>query len=153
MTSGLTYPCLNGTEPGDRIEQLLSRAFVAAQLLTANKEQAEGAVIAGIDEWDPEEGTEEALLQHVLTAASRDAQCSADPQDEPLSTSTLPTELQTVLLLAAPLRRPFVLRVLLGLPREVCAHLLRLTSVEVDRFTAAAVSSLASLARIKKSRE
>ncbi len=51
--------------------------------------------------------------------------------------------LRGVLNLSLPLRRCFVLRMLTGLPRQVCARMLNLNPMQVDRYACAAAVTLA----------
>ena len=115
------------TEDKQAIEDIVGRAFLTAHLLTGNMEQAESATIAAIDSWNPDDETEE-----VLDVAGP---CH-------------PVELQRVLRLARPLRRCFVLRVLVGLPPRVCAKLLRSDSRRVDQYSCDASRCLGALDRV-----
>ena len=58
----------------------------------------------------------------------------------------LPAELQRVLLLPRDLRQCFVLRLLMGLPRERCAQLLGVDIAQVKHMTAMAAIELAEIA-------
>jgi hypothetical protein len=62
--------------------------------------------------------------------------------DRKITTWWLPIELQRVLLLPDDLRRGFVSRVLLGLPRGQCLKLLRLTKSELDERIGSAALAL-----------
>ena len=59
----------------------------------------------------------------------------------------LPVELQHVLHLARNLRHCFVLRLLVGLSRALCAWLLHLETRQIDERTCAAVLELAMVRR------
>jgi len=119
-------------------ERVMGRAFLVAHLLTASTKQAESVTLAALDSWNPDEEPEEMLFQHVLdNAASKQDSNRPDPARE-----YLPDELLAVLQLAPQLRRCFVLRILVGLPAEVCARLLRLSPRRVDQFTCAALQCL-----------
>jgi hypothetical protein len=59
--------------------------------------------------------------------------------------SILPFELRCVLALPQDIRHCFVMRILLGLPREVCAWLLHIDIPQVNHRTQAAVLELADL--------
>lgn len=134
---------------GSDIEQTISRAFLAAHLLTASTEQAESATMEAIDSWDPDEEPEEMLFQSVVGAAARSSIKPAPSisNKSGVAGSYLPVELQAVLGLAPHLRRCFVLRILIGLPPQVCSRLLHLDSHSVDRFVCAALECLGSLDR------
>jgi DNA-directed RNA polymerase specialized sigma24 family protein len=136
-------------ECGRDIEHTINRAFLTAHLLTASTEQAESATMEAIDLWDPDAETEEVLFRNVLHAAAR-PQIESVPSSSnkcDVAGSYLPDELQAVLRLAPQLRRCFVLRILVGLPPQVCARLLHLDSRRVDRYASAALECLGSLDR------
>jgi len=123
---------------------VIDRAFLAAHLLTGSLEQAESAVLGAIASWAPG-GSEDELLEHVLHAAVRrggSGQSSASDAPE----AALPAALQAVLRLAILPRHCYVLRVLVGLPRQVCASLLRLSFERLDYFTCTALKGLPLLA-------
>ena len=122
----------------------LSRAFIAAHLLTASADQAERALEEAIDSWNPEEDGEEALFYRVLDVAVR-RPSALSKSIEPEARSTLLPSLQGVLRLAPRLRHCFVLRVLVGLSKQDSAQLLRLHTREVDEYTRAALKHLPSL--------
>ncbi len=127
---------------GPGIVRLLDQAFLTAHLLTGSSEQAEVVTLQAIDSWRPGEEPEGVLFRNVLDAAAH-APIESNPDNPDLSGSYLPDELRKVLLLAPPLRRCFVLRILAGLPAKACARLLGLHSDAVDRYTCDALRSLA----------
>jgi len=129
-------------QAGQGIVHLIERALLAAHLLTGSLQQAEEATLEAIDSWNPSDEPEEALFQNVLDAAARE-QVDPNPNKPDSSGSYLPNELKAVLRLAPQLRRCFVLRILVGLPTEVCARLLCLHSDLVDRYTCDALRCLA----------
>jgi hypothetical protein len=131
------------------IGHAINRAFLTAHLLTANAKQAERAVIEAIEQWDPAEGTEEAFLLGAVKAAigTRARYESSRPDNPRPAGLLLPTELQPVLDLAPQLRRCFVLRVLTGLPRQVCSPLLHLNASKMDQYTCAALEYLSAVTR------
>lgn len=120
-------------------EAVLHRALLASYLVTGNLDQAEQAVLKGIDSWNSDIEPEEELLRRVIAAA---AQAPSHEQPRGLR---LPAELQAVLKLASPLRGCFVLRTLTGLPSHACAELLRLLPAEVDEYTGAAHRELGAV--------
>jgi len=126
----------------------IDRAFLAAHLLTGGSEQAECVIMGAIASWGPEQSEDE-LFEQVLRAAVRnpveDEQLLANQADLP--GASLPSELQAVLRLAPQLRQCYVLRVLVGLPRQACAALLRLSLQRIDQYTCAALRCLPLLAR------
>jgi len=124
------------------IEHTMSKAFRTAHLLTASIEQAERAVIAAMDSWEPD-GGDEALFHQVVYAAVRaQVRDIAPSPGEPDSTAFLPTELQAVIHLSPELRNCFVLRILVGMSRQACARLLDLHCRQVDEYTCAALKRL-----------
>ena len=137
------------TEGEQAIEDIVGRAFLTAHLLTGNMDQAESATMAAIDSWNPDDETEEVLFEKALAMAAR-ASIKRAPlsSNEPdVAGSCLPVELQRVLRLARPLRRCFVLRVLVGLPLRVCAKLLRSDSRRVEQCSCDACRYLGALDR------
>jgi DNA-directed RNA polymerase specialized sigma24 family protein len=131
-----------------RIKQPIGRAFLAAHLLTASTEQAESAIIEAMESWDPEDDSDEVLFQEVLSSALQaDVECVPSSSNDPDSPkSVLPPELKAVLHLPPQLRRCFVLRILVGFSRQICARLLHLPSRQVDEYTHEALQRLPFLA-------
>jgi len=123
------------------IMRLIDRAFLTAHLLTGSLQVAERAALEAIDSWNPDQEPEEVVFNHVVEAAARTI--PENPPDSDASGAHVPDELKKVLGLAPWLRRCFVLRILVGLPRQVCARLLRLSSEQVDEYTCAALQCLA----------
>ena len=121
----------------------INRAFLAAHLLTGSAEQAERAITQAMAMWNPDQNDDE-LFGQVLRAAAQgsfeDVQVNSNGVDT--LGMPLPAELQGVLRLASQLRQCYVLRVLVGLPRQACASLLQLSSQQVDHYTCAALRSL-----------
>jgi hypothetical protein len=126
------------------MEQAACSAFVAAYLLTADVTRAESAVLKSIGLMNAATPSGEELFQGAVNAATeRDestARCTEEPEP---AFSKLPSELQRVLQLAHRPRQCFVLRMLIGLSRDVCASLLNFSTREVDRWTSAAMVELA----------
>jgi len=120
---------------------VIDRAFLAAHLLTGSLEQAESAVLEAIASWTPSAG-EDALLERVLHAAVRGTAEDAHSPANDAPGTYLPAALQAVLRLEPLPRHCYVLRVLVGLPRQVCASLLRLSFERLDHFTCAALKCL-----------
>ena len=126
----------------------IDRAFLAAHLLTGGSEKAECAIMEAIASWGSDQSEDE-LFDQVLRAAVRNT-----VEDEQLLVNqaglpgaSLPSELQAVLRLAPQLRQCYVLRVLVGLPRQMCASMLRLSLQRVDQYTSAALRCLPLLAQ------
>lgn len=122
---------------------IVDRAFLAAHLLTGSPEQAECAVLEAVASWGPDRSEDELLNQVLRAAVRRAAQDAEAPGDEADSSGIfLPAALQAVLRLAPLLRRCYVLRVLVRLPRHVCACMLDLPVQRVDQYTCAALRCL-----------
>jgi DNA-directed RNA polymerase specialized sigma24 family protein len=128
------------------VEYTISRAFLAAYLLTASIQQAEGAVLGAIDSFDPDRDSKETLFRHAVHAAVERPMQRLLPSVSCRSGSNgwrLPIELQAVLDLADAFRRCFVLRALAGFSREACGRLLGVRASTVDRLTSSALKRLA----------
>lgn len=123
-------------------ERSLSRAFVTAYLLTANADQAERITLEGINSWNPNTETPAALFQSVMHATVLPSHKPLGSDSSSPTRMSLPVELQAVLRLAPRLRHCFILRILLGLPPQICAAWLNLSSRRVDQYTRAAVKAL-----------
>ena len=117
----------------------LKVAFVAAHLLTGSAEEAERATMAAMELWDPDRETQEVFFQNVLEVAA----VAPETPDVPcVSDAYLPRELRAVLRLPLLPRRCFVLRIIAGLPPDVCARILQVSASSVDEFTCAALAGL-----------
>ena len=124
--------------------EVVARCFHTAYLLTNSAEEAESAVIAGVESWNPCCESDEALFQKVMCAAAR-RRNQWEPPVRNHAGMWLPEELRAVLTLAPPIRRCFVLRNLAGMPAQVCARLLDLLPNQVDEYAGAAHRCLATL--------
>jgi len=123
---------------------VIARSFRTAYLLTNSAEEAESAVLAGIESWNPDGESDEALFHKVMWAAAR----RRHQWEPPVPTGArlrLPEELGALLTLAPPIRRCFVLRNLAGMSAQVCARLLDLLPNQVDEYAGAAHRCLATL--------
>ena len=118
----------------DKLQHELTQAIVTAYLITGSTGQSEAAVMAAIEQWEPNKGVK-SLLELVAGLAVKD---EGGQRDE----WPLRGELQNVVRLPWNARRSFVLRILLGVPREVCTKLLHLNTDEVDYQTCAALVAL-----------
>jgi hypothetical protein len=125
----------------------LCKSFVTALLITGSVKHAEAAVLESISKLKPNDGSDEALLWMAVevSVASRGEVLELSQEELEHTLSILPFELLCVLHLAADLRYCFVCRILLGLPREACASLLRLELQQLDERTCAAMLSLVTL--------
>jgi hypothetical protein len=116
------------------LQRGLTQAIVTAYLITGSTGRSEAAVMAAIEHWEPNKGVK-SLLELVAGLAVK---YEGGPRDE----WPLRGELQNVVQLPRNARRSFVLRILLGVPREVCTKLLDLNTDEVDHQTCAALVAL-----------
>jgi hypothetical protein len=126
----------------------LRKSFIAALLVTGSVKRAEAAVFESISRLHPDDASGKALLWGAVEASipSGGEVMESQPDELDGALSILPFELQCVLYLAADLRYCFVCRVLVDLPREVCATLLHLEPCELDERTCTAVQRLANIA-------
>ena len=118
-------------------------AVNAALLLTGNAVSAERTALQAINSLDPQQVTAETLLRRTIELSIQSVACrqGSDLEEQ---WPGLPVELKNVLEMKAPLRHCFVLRVLLGLPEELCAGLLKLSRSEVGAHACAAMNWLAT---------
>jgi hypothetical protein len=139
----MTAMCAETREGQNATDRAISRAFLTAHLLTANRRQAESAVLEAILHSDLEQDTEEAFLHRVACAAIQAESEYSSSVDQPVQSEWLvPVELQAVLDLSPRLRCCFVLRILAGLSRPICARLLHLNILAVDQYTCEALEYL-----------
>jgi hypothetical protein len=104
---------------------------------------AETAMLEGIHLLDNDETSEEELLLTIVSAAIDPRQWSGPRPPKKCSRRVAaPCRTPRVLRLPIDLRHCFVLRLLLSLPREFCAHLLSLDVGTVDRDTSLAAQAL-----------
>ncbi len=123
-------------------DDLLRSAFLSAVLLTRSVGSAEAALLNAIQSWNPQEPADEAFRQEVVLASIRtDAEEYSESGHATLE--FLPAELRELIELPARPRRCFVLRFLLGWPRDVCCAVLGMTSQDVDLYTDEAICSIA----------
>jgi hypothetical protein len=127
-------------------QETVENAFVVALLLTASVKQAENAVVESIDCFDTDQICSERIFQKVIYSSlcSKSARLAPDFIDED-SAATLPFELRRVLYLPRELRECFVLRMLIGLPRESCAGLLQVDLAEIRSRLQKAMAEIAGL--------
>ena|SRR5215469_1838248 len=117
--------------------EAIERVFLTAHLLTANARLAEDITIQAIESWNPRDESREVLFENVVGAALRVGMSQpVDGSDE------FGDHINAVLLLAPRLRRCFVLRILAGLPAQVCARLLGRSRKSVDDDTILALQNL-----------
>jgi hypothetical protein len=124
----------------------LDKAFLVAFLLTGDAASAEAAVLQSIEGIDVLESAGKQLLPGTIRGAlgKQNVAASTGRPPDP-AVPMLPPELQRVLHLPQHPRQCFVLRLLMGLPREAIALLLHAQLEQVDAGTCAAVSALPPL--------
>lgn len=121
----------------------LGRSFTTALLLTQSAQRAEEAVLSCISQIDPLTASNESLLRETV-AASIHAKAPEDhAQDQERAAAMLPIELQRVLRLPMQLRWAFVLRILVGMPREAVAMALQTGNQQIDQFVCDSAKTLA----------
>jgi len=126
------------------IDKSLSRMFIAAYLLTGSARQAEAVVSESIQQLDANATRDGCLswkaIDAAITRGDRESEHTADE-----APAALPIELRRVLRLSPLLRRCFVLRVLMAMPRHYCAGLLRMDAEQVDANSCLAAQELARI--------
>jgi hypothetical protein len=115
---------------------MVSQAIVTAYLLTGAAAPSQAAVTGAVELWDPNRGME-SLLELV-------AELALEYRGKASDEWPLPPELQRLVRLPYVVRAVFVLRLLLGFPRRVCARLLDLNAAEVEEYTCEALITLAA---------
>jgi DNA-directed RNA polymerase specialized sigma24 family protein len=133
----------------------MGRVLTAAVLLSGDLTQAEDAVADAILSLDTDDFETEAFLMCVLILSiqrSRNSSKRSTRKTGEIS-ATLPAELQNVLNLSLKLRHCFVLRVLLGLPKETCSQMLQVDDDEVEKSVSSAAIELAAVREPMRSSE
>ncbi|QNI31750.1 hypothetical protein H7849_22310 [Alloacidobacterium dinghuense] len=125
-----------------KLHETLENAFVAGLLLTGSVERAEAAILESVRMSCPDDLFGEALFRRAIHHAIDPQLESEHLTEEDRAASILPFELRCVLNLPKNLRHCYVLRILVGLPREVCAWLLHLDTSEVEQRVCAAMVDL-----------
>jgi hypothetical protein len=124
-------------------------AFTAAILLTGSVHAAEAALLCVIRSAGAGElsGAELQNKVAVWAIGSRGSEPRRSPEELARVSRLLPAELRNVLLLPRNLRYCFVLRLLMTLPREMCARLLNRESAAIERDTCLAARAVARIAQ------
>ena len=112
----------------------LNEMFIAAILLTGCTERAERAVVEVIETLGEDDVSGDMVLQVTIRAAVKPEMMADEegPRQPQPTVSWLPIQLRRVLLLPRALRQAFVLRLLLGMPRDQCSRLLQLDDGKFD---------------------
>src|SRR5260370_30229964 len=127
-------------------DEALTGAFMTAFLLTGSAEGAEAAVLEGLTAMDGNSMPDETLLLGTVAAAIATKIAGN-------RSINLPIELRRVLRLRKDLRQAFVLRVLIGLSREMCARVLNTPVNQIDELTGIAARMLTESAVTAPQRE
>lgn len=98
-------------------DETIHWAYLIAELLVTNAEEAESAIQRAIVAWDPDQPPEE-FFQLTLKSALVQPQVAS--QTRLAQSSALPRELRRVKRLPTALRQAYVLRFLVGLSRTEC---------------------------------
>jgi hypothetical protein len=135
-------------EPQD-LHLMVGKAFLTALLLTGSVERAEAAILEGNQQISLDHTFGEALFREAVNAAIelKNNISKHPPEELERASSMLPFELRCVLHLPPALRHCFVLRFLVGLPREACARLLYLKIRQVDERARTAMLELPTIQR------
>lgn len=129
------------------IRETIENAFIVGLLLTGSIERTEIAILESVRLSCPDNLFGEKLFRRVI-------HCSLEMESDfsikrwtelNHALSILPFELRCVLVLPQDIRHCFVMRILLGLPREVCAWLLHIDIPQVNQRTQTAVLELGDL--------
>jgi hypothetical protein len=117
--------------------------------------QAEDAVADAILSLDTDDFETEAFLMCVLILSIQRSRNSSkwSIRKRVEIPVTLPAELQNVLNLPLKLRHCFVLRVLIGLPKETCSQMLQVDDDELQKSVASAAVELAVVCEPMRSSE
>jgi hypothetical protein len=124
------------------LTEVLERVFLVALLITGNMDGAEDAVLDGIAALDGTISSDGLLLATLKSAIERGEQHCGETDD---ISPSVPFELRRILLLSPDIRACFVLRVLLGMPSEMCSEVLRIPIQEIGHSVSDAMQQLAFL--------
>ena len=126
--------------------ETIEDAFSAGLLLTGSIEQAEPAIVSSVHCIETGDVCGQRVFRRVIqwSVDSPEPQRSLGFIDE-ASVRTLPFELGRVLYLPSDLRHCYVLRILRGLSREVCAWLLHADDQQISKRTESALDRLAGV--------
>jgi hypothetical protein len=124
----------------DTMQSALDMAFRSALLLTGDTATAEAAVTHGIAACE-DLSPGGLRIEAVRSAVRRRTKSS----DGPYEVDGLPAELRRLFMLQPLLRYCFVLRILEGLSRDVCAELLDISVTEFEDAVYAALTGLTLL--------
>jgi hypothetical protein len=129
------------------VSEGFNEIFTTSLLLTGSAERAERAVLKGIETLSQDRLSADVVLRATIRAAVAPEVTTGKEtvSERELVVSRLPIELRRVLLLPRSLRHAFVLRLLLGLPRDECLRLLQLDDGKLDAHVVSAAVALANM--------
>jgi hypothetical protein len=129
------------------LSDALHEMFTGALLLTGSSVRAERSVVEAIGTAIPCNVSASAVFEAAIRIAATpeviDGEERSCEQEPPVS--WLPPELRRVMLLSKTDREAFVLRLLLGFPRDRCSQLLQLEDADIDERIVSAVLALARI--------
>ena len=135
------------TRDANSVSGSLHEIFVAAILLTGSCTRAEHSIVKAIGTAIPCPGSMPAVLEEAIRIAVEPEMLDGEERvcEPETPVSWLPPELRRVMRLSQADRQAFVLRLLLGLPRDQCSQLLQMEGGELDERIVSAVLALASI--------
>jgi len=126
-----------------KMQESVENAFIAGLLLTGSVERAETAVLESVRMSCSDDLFSESLFRRTVHySIDQQAHGKGKPGELDQARSILPFELRCILGLSKQLRYCYVLRMLIGLPRDVCAWLLHVDTSKIDQQTCAAMLEL-----------
>lgn len=139
---------------GDSRTANIMRSSITSYLLLGSSSQTEIAVLKAIECWNPDSG-EPALVQRAVEASLRsfDADSGAEQTESFNAETWLPVELLPVFRLPRTLRICYVLRVLAGLPAELCDQITGIEPSRVDRLAVIAMASFSNTHKVPKEKK
>ncbi len=125
----------------------MGKVLAAAVLLSGDVTQAEDAVADAILSLETDDFETEAFLTCVVILSIQRSRNSSKRWIRKTSeiSVALPAELQNILSLSSKLRHCFVLRVVLGLPKETCRQMLQVDDNELEQSLCSATTQLATM--------
>jgi hypothetical protein len=127
------------------VEIHVREAFLSALMLTGGIEVAEQTVSTAIATMGCDDSVDELLVATAKCAIQLRGEYSPEAEIP----SSLPPELQRLFLLSSVGRDCFVLRMLMGVTREMSSEILNVDTNEVDEALCRALSDLSGLAGIQ----
>lgn len=135
MSTCETIGCVSELEM-ESLAPILNRTYLVCLLLTGDADCAQAALVEAMEA----DGAEDLFRGAVMRSLSCLRNFNASDHSW---VTTFPPELQKVAALPLALRPGYVLRILLGWPRDICASTLGLTEVELTRRVGLAAIELA----------